>query len=529
MSNFLFVLLFGISLFSMFGTVDVFAEKIILPPTDDAYVITDLSNPNDSMSDLNTGNMTMQKIWYSFDSIIPGSDIATLGYLKFDLSEINQDDVLSATLNMNSFASSLKNNTIAVFVSDGQDWSESSISFNTKPSFNSTPIGVIDNVSSTDWIQWDVTDSIKQHNSGDITLILAVVNFYPNSDEEIDLYSKESTIPNTQPFLEINLAESIKETESEYTVLELPVLEDAHVGANYVDLQGSEKMRNTHFGHLNSTIIWYSYNATGAEELFISSGYLKFDTSELNPENIISAKLKMYDMLAYTSGADRLISVFTVDDTTWTESELTFDNKPELVKKLSITQINDVNSWITWNVTDALKHNENSELTLAITYDEFILGHEEQTTFNSKESIEHQPYLEIVYDGSSNEGGGCLIATAAYGSELAPQVQNLRELRDNSLLQTKSGYSFMKSFNAFYYSFSPYIADLERENPIFKETVKLTLTPLLASLSILNHVDLDSEESVLGYGISLILLNVTMYFVAPAMLFWNIKNYIKKN
>ena len=114
-------------------------------------------------------------------------------------------------------------------------------------------------------------------------------------------------------------------------------------------------------------------------------------------------------------------------------------------------------------------------------------------------------------------GGGCLIATATFGSELAPQVQQLREIRDNSLLQTELGSGFMKSFNQFYYSFSPTIADLERENPLFKEAVKLTITPLLSSLSLLNYVDMDSESEVLGYGISLILLNVGMYFVAPAL------------
>jgi hypothetical protein len=114
-------------------------------------------------------------------------------------------------------------------------------------------------------------------------------------------------------------------------------------------------------------------------------------------------------------------------------------------------------------------------------------------------------------------GGGCLIATATYGSELAQQVQQLRELRDNKLLQTESGTSFMNSFNEFYYSFSPYIADYERENPIFKEAVKIILTPLLTSLSILNHINMDSEESVLGYGVSLIILNIGMYFVAPTI------------
>jgi len=128
---------------------------------------------------------------------------------------------------------------------------------------------------------------------------------------------------------------------------------------------------------------------------------------------------------------------------------------------------------------------------------------------------------EITID----EGGGCLIATATFGSEFAPQVQQLREIRDNNLLQTESGTFFMKSFNDFYYSFSPTIADLERENPVFKEAVRVTITPLLTSLSLLNYVDMDSEVEVLGYGISLILLNVGMYFVAPVMVIHRFRKY----
>ena len=120
-------------------------------------------------------------------------------------------------------------------------------------------------------------------------------------------------------------------------------------------------------------------------------------------------------------------------------------------------------------------------------------------------------------ESQSSEGGGCLIATAAYGSEMAPQVQFLREIRDNNELQTQSGTSFMTAFNTFYYIFSPTIADYERENPVFKEAVKIGLTPLLTSLTILNYVDIDTEQEMLGYGIGIIMLNIGMYFVAPAV------------
>jgi len=125
------------------------------------------------------------------------------------------------------------------------------------------------------------------------------------------------------------------------------------------------------------------------------------------------------------------------------------------------------------------------------------------------------------------QGGGCLIATAAFGSEMAPQVQLLREIRDNTILQTESGTNFISTFNQFYYSFSPVIADYERENPYFKEAVKLTLTPLLASLTLLQHVDIDSESEMLGYGIAVILLNIGIYFVAPAVLIMKVRSLHK--
>ena len=135
---------------------------------------------------------------------------------------------------------------------------------------------------------------------------------------------------------------------------------------------------------------------------------------------------------------------------------------------------------------------------------------------------------EQTIQENNNEGGGCLIATAAFGSEMSPQVQQLREIRDNIVMQTSSGKSFMTGFNQVYYSFSPYVADYERENPIFKEAVKVTLTPMLTSFSLLTHVPIDTEQEMLGYGIGVILLNVGMYFVAPAVLFTAIKKKLRK-
>ena len=142
---------------------------------------------------------------------------------------------------------------------------------------------------------------------------------------------------------------------------------------------------------------------------------------------------------------------------------------------------------------------------------------------NTPDRMITQELFDQVQSSQESQGGGCLIATAAFGSEMAPQVQFLRELRDNTVLQTESGISFMTGFNQFYYSFSPAIADYERENPAFKEVVKLTLTPLLTSLTLLQYADIDSESEMLGYGIGVILLNIGMYFVAPAVLIMKVR------
>ena len=152
-----------------------------------------------------------------------------------------------------------------------------------------------------------------------------------------------------------------------------------------------------------------------------------------------------------------------------------------------------------------------------------------ETIVESVQETEPEPEIEpepvmVSQPAEEKKGGGCLIATAAFGSEMAPQVQFLREIRYNKVLQTESGSAFMTGFNQFYYSFSPAVADYERENPAFKETVKLALTPMLTSLAILNYVDIDSEAEMLGYGIGIILLNIGMYFVAPAIIIIKIKN-----
>lgn len=175
-----------------------------------------------------------------------------------------------------------------------------------------------------------------------------------------------------------------------------------------------------------------------------------------------------------------------------------------------------------WKFSTDVVEKEKRPLTLEEQRIETLKSGEHFFNSTKKQLSKAEKGTEAVTTGEglpkAVTGGGCLIATATFGSEMAPQVQALREVRDSRLLQTQSGKTFMNAFNGFYYSFSPTIADWERENPTFKEVVKITITPLLTSLSILNYIDMDSEEKVLSYGIGIILLNIGMYFVAPALI-----------
>ena len=137
---------------------------------------------------------------------------------------------------------------------------------------------------------------------------------------------------------------------------------------------------------------------------------------------------------------------------------------------------------------------------------------EEQPRDEEIQVTEEKPEISQTQEKSE---GGCLIATAAFGSELASQVQMLREVRDSKVMSTQSGAMFLSGFNQFYYSFSPTIADWERQSPIFNEFVKITITPMLATLSLLNHVNIDSEGQMLGAGIGIVSLNVGFYFGIP--------------
>lgn len=111
-------------------------------------------------------------------------------------------------------------------------------------------------------------------------------------------------------------------------------------------------------------------------------------------------------------------------------------------------------------------------------------------------------------------GGGCLIATAAYGTELDPAVQNLRDIR-NRMYESEATGDLMHATNNFYYLFSPTVADWERQNSVFRDAVRILITPSLASFAVLDHNTMDANNELVWYVALMAALNIGGYLGVP--------------
>ena len=142
---------------------------------------------------------------------------------------------------------------------------------------------------------------------------------------------------------------------------------------------------------------------------------------------------------------------------------------------------------------------------------------------------------DAIHDNSSSslksftvKKFGCLIATATYGSELSPQVQFLRRFRDNTVLTTFAGSSFMNVFNEFYYSFSPSVASIIAENSILRDIMKGVLYPLIGILhlssTIFSSLSFAVELGVILAGLVASALIGIVYVLPLALIF----SFIKK-
>lgn len=107
---------------------------------------------------------------------------------------------------------------------------------------------------------------------------------------------------------------------------------------------------------------------------------------------------------------------------------------------------------------------------------------------------------------TQTQSSNCIIATAAYGSEIAAPVQFLREFRDGDVNRTFLGHHFLSAFNAWYYSWAPLVVRVESDSSELRAGVRAVIIPLLGTLyvgSVIFHqlYGINPEAAVLSAGI----------------------------
>ena len=141
------------------------------------------------------------------------------------------------------------------------------------------------------------------------------------------------------------------------------------------------------------------------------------------------------------------------------------------------------------------------------TYTLLLTGLSASTTYDFKA---HLRYDSTVIEGATLQfttllsgGGGCFIATAAYGTTMAEEIEILREFRDEFLLTNPVGQVLVN----FYYRISPPIADFITEHPSLKPVVRAGLAPAVAMSTL--AVNTTSAEKMVIVGL-LVLVSVAL-------------------
>lgn len=102
--------------------------------------------------------------------------------------------------------------------------------------------------------------------------------------------------------------------------------------------------------------------------------------------------------------------------------------------------------------------------------------------FTDPDSGNNSASGNVVISGTSNEsgssGGSCFVATAAYGSYMAPEVKLLRNFRDQYLLKFAPGRALVR----WYYATSPEYADMIANDEQLRGLARAGLAPVVYSI-----------------------------------------------
>ena len=397
-------------------------DFIILNPSDDSFLLQDQLDPENLKGSKNLvfGDQIRLKLIDNHDEN-PNEKLIGTPIIKFDLTDVSSEEIDYAYLLLYVTGSSLLVDSVDVRLHLAENnWSEKTVNSLSPLKFSIQPINTIsiENLLGQ-WVHYDVTDLIKQNSGSEISFVLTFANYDPVpkvlefASKELDPnFSPKIMIKKVQDIAYNNTSSQISEPISEQlpknsteSIVLLP-MDDSYVGYDVADPQDLHNLKSLNFGDKEFLKLWYSFNSSNStENQILTNAYIKFDLSDVPPQDITSAKLRMFATDVDLAFDDIGVSIHAAESD-WSELSLNGTNLPEFtVEPIDIAMVTEPNQWYEWDVTSHVKSSADSPMSLFMIFSEITNGTNENVSFASKENTNSdiRPSLVINPVSADNE------------------------------------------------------------------------------------------------------------------------------
>jgi RHS repeat-associated protein len=303
------------------------------------------------------------------------------GYLKFDISELVNACNLTATLRVNGQTRSGGTNIpVAAHAVADTSWGEGTITWNNKPALGAV-LGSATVLDSTfRWYELDVTQHVRaQYLAGATLVTLALKNSSTVADDDyVEFHARES---DSDAELVIQIGPLVAGCTGTFAPLADTFTQDGTGASKNFGSDSHLRVRSS------GTTQW---------------SYLKFDVASVS-DGITSAKIRLHGR----QSDDKItasVSIFSVQNTTWGELTLTWNNQPaSSATALSTTVVGSSEAWYEWDVTSYV----NDELASGRSVFSVVLKGatpQQEWDFKSRENATNKPYLYIEVGARPNVG-----------------------------------------------------------------------------------------------------------------------------
>jgi hypothetical protein len=471
----------------------------------------------------------------------------TIGYLQFALDAITvaPETITTATLQLHT-SYVTEQFAISVHHSPNVTWHETTITWNTRPAYNVTGVAVTVSTVNT-WYNWTAGLASFVRNAlhtahQRVTFVVTSVDLH-DVEAWVDFHSQDHAEPQYRPRLIVELNEGAGQTATTISCGVTP----AQVAANgRVFTSGSI---SPEVASATVTLTYTRPNGSTVTQTTMTDLDGSYSaTYDPSVEGEWTAHASWPGNDSYTGATSAPFTFSVLDEPTTTKIPTnmtcwTYDTEYEMYDRVWVRgRITDRNGTLIALFTDvnftvvepggktvvhSIHHvgREGEETGYRISVYLNVPG---EWRFNASwsgnsvyEGARADTYLEVEWpEGTTWQY--CFIATATYGSSVAPEVQFLRDFRADTVLTTFTGQQFMAVFNGIYYRFSPTVASGIARSEGTRTVMQGVLYPLVRILQVGEWVTLgftvNPELGIVAFVLTVSALLSLIYLVPWALL-----------